>query len=276
MLGVGALALLLGHVAATAGWPSSPPRPPPLLAVPGPSLSLVHDGQWCGVTAGSSLPPPSGITLDGGAASAAGCPRPWAASVGDSFLHPARAVAGAPAARLINTTTTLLRAEAPTVCGSHTACMPVGLQLLLTTHRYSDFPGAIESVARLQLAGVHRSRVCDLADADWVLPVAADVDVTLFSQNGSALPSHLRARDFSARLTSEAQAARTASVARTDFAPLSPISLRVGNHTSSTTQSGLPSSMSMPVFSLQIGGQGIVWIIGWSGNWQQVSRSDII
>ena len=49
---------------------------------------------------------------------------------------------------------------------------------------------------------------------------------------------------------------------------------QVGNHTMSTTQSGLPSSMSMPVFSLQIGGQGIVWMIGWSGNWQQVSGSD--
>eukprot|EP01045_Picozoa_sp_COSAG04_P000684 COSAG04_NODE_18_length_39571_cov_50.788128_14_plen_221_part_00 len=199
MLGVGALALL-GHVAAAGG----PRASPPLLAVPGPSLSLVHDGQWCGVTTGSALPPPLGMALDGGAASAAGCPRPWAASVGDSFVRGARAVAGAPAARVINTTTTLLRADAPAVCGSHTACMPVGLQLLLTTHRYSDFPGAIESVARLQLAGVHRSRVCDLADADWVLPVAADVDVTLFSQNGSVLPSHVPSHPWvlSAHLTS--------------------------------------------------------------------------
>eukprot|EP01045_Picozoa_sp_COSAG04_P000683 COSAG04_NODE_18_length_39571_cov_50.788128_13_plen_222_part_00 len=61
-------------------------------------------------------------------------------------------------------------------------------------------------------------------------------------------------------------------MARTDFAPLPPIPLRVGNHTSTTTQSGLPSSMSMPVYSLQVGGQGIVWMLGWSGNWQQVKR----
>ena len=28
----------------------------------------------------------------------------------------------------------------------------------------------------------------------------------------------------------------------------------------------------MPVYSLQVGGQGIVWMLGWSGNWQQVKR----
>ena len=173
------------------------------------------------------------------------CASAWAAS-SDSFSSAARQVAGAPSATL-NTTTTLLRAPAPAkyAASSPWAGKPIGLQLLVKTVRYSDFPGAIEYTSRIQLAGCAPTHVCDLAEVDWLLPVDPAVQVTLFSQSGS-------------------------SAAPTDFAPNTPANFVVGCHDQTTPNGGRPSNRQMPAFNLQIGDTGgLVWMIGWSGNWQQ-------
>ena len=173
------------------------------------------------------------------------CASAWAAS-SDSFVSSARQVAGAPAAT-VNRTTTILRAPAPAkyAASSPWAGHPIGLQLLVDTFRYSDFPGSVEYVSRIQLAGSVSTHVCDLAEVDWLLPVDPGVQVTLFSQSGS-------------------------SATPTDFAPNTPANFSVGCHDKTTPNGGRPSNRQMPAFNLQIGDTGgLVWMIGWTGNWQQ-------
>lgn len=198
-----------------ASWAQSPIRAPF-----GPTLW--QDGVFCSPADGT-VPPPYG--------SSAPCPN-WTRA-DDSFARPARSVNGSGDA-VLTTNTTLFRAAASP-----------GLQLLVVTRSYSDFPGAFDVSARVQLAGVNASLVCDLAEADWLIPLPPGAAPTLYHQFGS-------------------------NNSAADFGPKPPVSLAVGAAFQTTPQGGRSSNFEFPAFVLALpGGGGLAWMVGWSGNWEQ-------
>ena len=49
-----------------------------------------------------------------------------------------------------------------------------------------------------------------------------------------------------------------------------PFTLAVGCEAHTSPYGGRPSDGQMPAFSLRVGASaGVVWMVGWSGNWQQ-------
>ena len=131
----------------------------------------------------------------------------------------------------------------------------------------------------MQLAGTVAAEVCELAELDLVVPIPAGAQVHLHSQAGS-------------------------SCSPDDFSPNPAWPMEVGGkHIHSTPNGGRSSNLAMPVFGItwtgpgravpeaEPGGSsdadssdsstgatteasGLVWMIGWSGNWEQnISRS---
>jgi alpha-galactosidase len=192
-----------------------------------------------------SLPPPASLWVDGDFQTIPSLTWPCET---DTFTRRARTANGSGAAT-VNTTTAL--------CQHHGGKKGTRLQVLRTTRRFSDFPGAVDVVARLRQAGSLPHRVCDVAELDWSLPLRRGAVAILRGHIGGN-DSAVDFTPFSVTLGDNA----TASSARA--------------HVNFSSVGGLPSGAYMPVFSLSLPGigrtaaaGGFVWSLGWSGNWMQ-------